>query len=316
MTRRDPPESLQRALAAWLEQELTRRSRLEGRGPDPEPGDLYALPCHAKVNPTWMVLDSNPDGSVRIAPGDDRPWANVRDLWVGDHELCLRLEHTVKLPGSLLPADQRIGALPDAPKQVFEHEQALRFSRPDLREEDADQLAWRNALTRTARMLRSFLQEGTVELRLSEFRREDGTGPVGLADRGRLGGESAASMAPRLAASSSGPMWAFLQAGEALDGALLVDELDCECDGTLQIVASRRGLALLFRPAKPGAVPPSVQVTSPEGPQPQWQASPGGHAGASRIFFAHPWWAGPISLRIGLRNPFSLRVVDDGPRWT
>jgi hypothetical protein len=263
-----------------------------------------------------MVLDSNPDGSVRIAPGDDRPWANVRDLWVGDHELCLRLDHTVKLPGSLLPPDQRIGALPDAPKEVQEHEQALRFSRPDRRTEDADQLAWRDALTRAARMLRSFLQEGTVELRLSEFHREDGTGPVGRADQARPGTDLAASLAPRLAASSSRPMYAFMQAGDALHRALLVDELDCECDGTLQLIASRSGLALLFRPSKPGVLPPPVQVTSPAGPQPQWHASPGVHAGASRIFFAHPWESGPLSLRIELPKPLSVRVVDDGPRWT
>lgn len=311
MTERDPPDGLRRALAGWAERSKQHVLLLAGRGPKPEPGDLYALPCHAWVSPTWLVVEDHPDGTVRIAPGDDRPWANAGDLWVGDQELCLRLANCVSLPGALLPADHRVGVLPDAPEEVLQHERATRFVHAPMRDEDEDQQDWRALVGRAARILPGYLKDRTVELRLSEFAV---LGTHGLEEgRSQVGGPPEKLVAqPRMAAKSSSAQAAFLAALGQLEEALLVDELDCDCGGSLQLVASRRGLAILFTSQDPDAVPPAVMAMGQGSGRGAWQLGAGSYAGASRIFFLHDWRAGPISLRLALRQPLSLRIVDDG----
>ena len=310
MTGREPPERLRQALAAWKEGRERRLETLVMRGDGPEPGDLYSLPCHAWAALTWMVLERLDDGDVRMAPGDDRPWANAGDLWVGDHELCLRLGSCVTLPRSLLPADQRIGVLPGAPDEVLEHERSMRFVKPPARAEDDEQQAWRALVSRSARILPTFLRAGVVELLLSEFQRPgvvDGVG--GPAASGQEADQEALS--PRMAAESSGLHAAFLSAMDQLDGAMLVDELDCDCGGTLQLVATQAGLSLLFTSENPDAVPPKVLAVNGPDPTSAWQSGGAVHQQASRIQFLHDWRTGPLSLRVAVRKELSLRVVDD-----
>ena len=310
MTERDPPDGLREALAQWAQRRSQHTHALAGRDAKPRAGDLYALPCHASVSPTWLVVEDRPDGTVRIAPGDDRPWANTGDLWVGDHELCLRLANCTTLPGALLPADQRIGILADAPSEVLAHEQASRFVSAPVREEDEDQHEWRALIARAARILPRFLADGVVELRLSEFRRADG------ADADAVGSPSTDSenehvAQPRMAADSSSAYSAFLRAAEQSEEVLLVDELDCDCGGTLQLVASRRGLGLLFTPGNSSASPPAVMAMDGDATAGDWLHGSDAHQGASRIFFVHDWRAGALSLRFELATAMSVLVVDD-----
>jgi hypothetical protein len=206
---------------------------------------------------------------------------------------------------------QRIGVLADAPGEVLQHERATRFVHAPMRDEDEDQQTWRTLVGRAARILPGYLQDGTVELRLSDF---TVLGTHGIEEgRSQMGGPPEKLLAqPRMAAKSSSVQAAFLAALGQSEETLLVDELDCDCGGSLQLVASRRGLAILFTSQDRDAVPPAVTTMAQEGTRSEWQLGTGSHAGASRIFFPHDWRAGPFSLRISLLQPLSLRVVDDG----
>ncbi len=306
MTKSDPPEGLQEALARWAADRARHAERLSGREAKPAAGDLYALPCHAWASPTWLVVEDEPDGTVRMAPGDDRPWANTGDLWVGEEALCLRLASCVRLRGELLPAGQRVGVLPDAPGEVLEHEQAARFVRAPMRDEDEDQQAWRTMVARAARILPRFLADGVVELRLSEFRTAGGAGSGGAASGSR---DSTARR--RMAADSASPRAAFLRAVEQDEEALLVDELDCDCGGSLQLIASRRGLGLLFTSEGRRVSPPTVLVMDDTDSARGWRTDAESQATTSRIFFPHDWRAGVLALRIDLPTALVVHVVDD-----
>ena len=311
MSDTQPPEHLRGALEAWARHRGQRREGLSQRDPAPRPGDLYSLPCHSWASPVWLVLDAASDGTVRLAPGDDRPWANAGDLWVGDQELCLRLENCVTVPSALLPADQRIGTLPDAPDEVIEHERAMRFVRPIARNEDDEQREWRAQVARTARRLGRFLADGVVELRLSEFRVARGS--MGKGHSTSLSGEAPSAASPRrMAASSSGPLAAFLRVAEESDELLLVDDLDCDCGGSLQLVASRRGLGLLFMPQESGAVPPTLVEGDGTAKKAQWTLGVDALAHASRVFLPHDWQVSVLPLRLLARRELRIEVVDDG----
>lgn len=310
MNGREPPERLRHVLAGLAKGNGPRLEALAGRGSSPHPGELYSLPCHAWAAPIWMVVEVLEAGEVRIAPGDDRSWANVGDLWVGDHELCLRLNSCVTLSGSLLPVDQRIGVLPGASADVLEHERVMRFVQVPLREEDEDQQEWRALVARAARIMPTYLREGVVELRLSEFEHLGAVGGVQEHPASEHVSDEDVSR-PRMAAESSGINSAFLAAMDQLDGAMLVDELDCDCGGMLQLVATKAGLSLLFSSEDPDAVPPQVMAMDHPGAAAAWQSGGTIHQRASRILFLHDWRSGPLSLRVALRKELAVRVVDD-----
>ncbi|MCK5945520.1 MAG: hypothetical protein KAI24_26255 [Planctomycetes bacterium] len=310
MISRDPPERLRKALTASAAGRNRRDALLAARDGVAAPGDVYSLPCHSWADLSWLVVEVLGDDNVRLAPGDTRPWANAGDLWVGEDSLCLRLASCVTLPASLLPAEQRTTVLPDAPGEVFEHERSMQFVKAPSRSEDADRRAWRALVARSARVLPTWLRDGVLELRLSEFREPGRLDAAGSPPRSRASVDADPSM-PRMAADSSSAHAAFLAAMDELDGAMLVDELDCDCGGTLQLVATRSGLSLLFTSEDPDAVPPRVLASDVQQPSMAWQSGGVVQPRANRIRFVHDWRAGPVSLRLALRKELSLRVVDD-----
>ena len=312
MNRDDLTQRAQEALKQWSTSESQRRERLAARGALPELGDVYALPCHSGITPSWVVVERADGDTARLVPGDDRPWANLGDLWVDDESLCLRLAHGVTVPAGLLRPDQRIDLQPDAPRAVVEHEAALRFGRIDPLEEDEEQLAWRRALARTARMLPRFLQDGVVELRLSEFVCEDGSPAADVFDGEHAGGGAAAQT--KMAADSSSLEGAFLRAVEDSQEAIVLHELDVECGGTLTLLASRKGLGLHFEPDHPGATPPVMQLCGEAIDADRWVPAGASQEGPLRQFMQRDWHQGPLTLQLQLQQALTVEIAND--LWT
>lgn len=312
MNRDDLTQRAQEALRQWSTSEAQRRERLAARGSLPQPGDVYALPCHSGITPSWVVVERADGDAVRLVPGDDRRWANLGDLWIDDESLCLRLAHGVTLPAGLLRPEQRIGLQPDAPRAVAEHEAALRFGRIDSLEEDDEQLAWRRALARTARMLPRFLQDGVVDLRLSEFVCEDGS-PAADAFAGDRAGDRAAAEI-RMAADSASLEGTFLRALEESQELVVLHELDVECGGTLTLLASRNGLGLHFEPDHPGAVPPVMELSGEAVGSQRWVQAGASKEGALRLFLQRDWHQGPLALQLRLPQALTVEIAND--LWT
>jgi hypothetical protein len=324
--RNDSPSDRLRAIAsAHQGREEKRRQRLARQSGPPRPGNIYGIPLPVPGPEVWCVFQSPAKHATVLVAMDRRPFFSPSDLWTdlaGD-DVCLRREHQISVPQTLLTEDRRIDHLEGlgeiSTKNALDNNDGHPVSEADLTTEEN---CWRRAIRGAAGTLPDWLSRRRLRLHVDCMQQASALGesnpisesppPTGMSTTSAPTMESTPSHPPlKLAASSSSPIQRFQAALRSLNSAHYSQEIFCP-GGRLRLIASARGVAFVFEP-EAGDDPPAIFM-GPDGAAESisWVTKPQGNR---HSMWTHNWSDGPCMARIETANPFELLIESDD-LWT
>lgn len=268
--------------------EAARQQRLAACGPQPAVGEVYVLPLPVPGPEQWVVIASEPERGVQLAPIDSASLPGTGEHWcptpVGPR--CVRLAVAVWLPAEALAAAERndVWSL-GVPAEQGE----LRVSDSAAEPEDAAARRWLAMAKRSARLLPAWLLDQTVAVDLGDPAEGD---LVPLRAR-----------PPALAAAGSPAVGLYAQVAESLLHGSRRLWFDCR-GGSLELGASLRAVGLRYVPDH-DTPPPSVRCMTPGGAADlPWLLC----ADGSMVLSLRHDWQQPWRVAVDLPPKFVLQV--------